>query len=177
MSENRGRRGWPHFVWRARVLLGADLARSRPVVRGCRGASRPSGKKKSVATQLARTSVETFGLAHRRFEGKARPDHPAAWARPTRGQETREAGRRRGRVLFLQDIVLQKVALPVLRWSTQSAGYCPVEVEPVEVEPVQVEPVEVEPVEAGPRHSAGRLLRVKSHQAATTTGLGSRWGP
>ena len=51
------------------------------------------------------------------------------------------------------------------------------EVEPVEVETLEVEPVEVEPVEAGPRHSAGRLLRVKSNQAATTTGLGSRWGP
>ena len=64
-----------HFVWRARVVLGADLARSRPVVRGCRGASRPSGKKKSVATQLARISVETFGLRADSppFRGKSAP--------------------------------------------------------------------------------------------------------
>lgn len=44
-----------------------------------------------------------------------------------------------GRVLFLQDIVRQKVALPVLRWSAHSAGLRPEQVEPVEVEPVEVE--------------------------------------
>lgn len=52
------------------------------------------------------------------------------------------------------------VARPVVRWSARSAGLCP---------------EEVEPAEAGPRYSAGRLLRVKSHQAATTSGRGSRW--
>jgi len=67
------------------------------------------------------------GLTHRRFEGKALPDHPAPRARAIWGQEARDAGRRRGRVLFLQDVVLQKVALPVLRWSVHSAGCCPAE--------------------------------------------------